>query len=145
YDVEHSEYGGHGGGGCPTTAKGVVLGTTYFNGFLTGMFYDDPASLELFFTTDAPTPLLTAAVSDPAFWPDSPDDEPQIYGTSSVRVDPAAGYASTMIDGFENGDPAVSDAGLAVVVAEPSMVQESDVASIFDALHLANAAVIGWE
>jgi hypothetical protein len=147
FDVEHSEYGGHAGGGCPTTAKGVALGTTYFNGFLTATFYNDPTSLDLFFSSAAgmPTPVITPAVSNPALWPTSPENEPQIYGTSSVRVDPAAGYASTMIDGFENGDPAMSDTGLEVVVAEPGMVQESDVASFFDALHIANAAVIGWE
>jgi len=146
FDVEHSEYGGHTGASpCPTTAKGVALGTTYFNGFLTATFYNDPASLDLFFTSEEPTPIITPAVSNPAFWPDSPGNVPQIYGATSVRVDPAAGYTSTMIDGFENGNPTSSDAGLSFAVADPGMYQESDVASLFDAMHIANAAVIGWD
>ncbi len=145
FDVEHSEYGGHAGGSCPTTAKGVALGTTYFNGFLTATFYNDPASLDLFFNTDEPTPVITPSVSDPAFWPNSPGNQPQIYGTTSVRVDPTDGYASTMIDGFENGDPTSSDSGLSFAVADPGMYQEADVASLFDAMHIANAAVVGWD
>jgi hypothetical protein len=144
YDVEHSEYGGHSGGACPTTPKGVALGTTYFNGFLVATFYEDPDALDLFFATDAPTPLIPPTVANPALWTGF-GGEPQVYGTSSQRVNGNAGFAARIVDGFENGDPMLSDAGLSVMPSDPMMYQEGDVAQFFDAQHLANAAFIGWE
>ena len=113
YGFEHNEFGGHGDDPmnteCPTTERGRALFRYYINGFVLGILNEDSDRLARFFSPFSPQ-IEDEVVQD--YWADF-GDEPQIYGTSSERVDGNLGYESFVIDGFENGDLATADSGSA--------------------------------
>lgn len=136
YDVEHSEYGGR-LPPCEATPKGVALATTYFNGFLAGTFYEDPASLALFYGPQPPLVPDSIQIAFPNI---------QVFATSSERVNSDLGYHGFVIDGFENGISSLSDGGLLVQGSRPGIIQEGDLRiGGLDTTHLAQAAFIRWQ
>ena len=137
YRVEHNKYGGV-VGGCSSSPLGIALARDYVGAFLLATFYEDPASLDLFFGTASPK--LTSAVADPLHWL-AFDEKPQVYGTSVQQVKPEAGFTAYVLDGFENNDETKSDGGLDVVVNQPYAEAP---ANTVDNLHRTNAAFLQW-
>lgn len=110
YGVDHSDWGGQ---LCSETPRAIALMESYIGDFIEASVYDDLDAWSTFFHASQPTPLLRMPAADPVLWDDY-NDEPQIYGTSSQRVDPADGYQSWVVDRFENMNLDISDSGLDV-------------------------------
>lgn len=141
YNVEHNEYGGKNFVPCLATPKAISLTRTYWGGFLLASFYRDPQSLNLFFGVQPPA--ITPAVADPSFWQEF-GGQPQIFGTSSQQADAIDSFKSYEIDGFSNGNVALSDGGLTVTSTRPDLYFEVDAAQFFDNFHIADVAAIQW-
>jgi len=136
YDVEHNRYGGT---DFCSSEKGTALVTTYLTGFLLAALYQDPASLDLFFPSEAASPEIPSTVDDPSFWVPF-EGVPQVYGTSQREVSPNTGFEALIIDGFEDDDINLSDAGLEVIPSHPALYHIETVN-----WHRTNAAVVEWQ
>jgi len=141
YNVGHTNWGGVGLVGCQASAKAIALMDAYVGAFLGATFYENSASLNVFFSAEEPTPIIPQGVAN-APWPEF-GGEAHVFGTSSQSVTADSASGAWVIDGFENNDPHLSDSGLAVTIGAMLFQEAPNGGSpLFDNSHFSRVGAV---
>ena len=132
YGIDHSHWGGKDKSqtgdadeSCLQTPRALALVDAYLGAFVDAAVYNDLVGSSLFFDATQPTPVIPQTVANPELWSEF-GGEPQVYGTSSERIEPTQGYEGWSVDRFENADKELSDSGLDVQVAFPNSEESAN-------------------